>query len=717
MSTLALCMIARNEEAFLPDCLASVADVIDEIVVVDTGSTDATMAIAKKAGARVLQEEWRDDFAAARNTALAAVESDWVLLLDADERLAVGGAALRSAIERPDLDCGLLELHNATSLEAVPEDIVGGRARSGEPILLPRLLRRTPDLAWRGCVHEDVDHWLEKRVDRVAPLRVDLVHYGALPAIRQSRAKSDRNIRLLRQRLAVEPQKVNLWVHLSNELMDAGDPEDARVAAENAWDAVTGGLDETESNLLGRLIPAFTLRAQLHWHYGEVEELARTVAAALELYPQNTGQHLHPNILFYKGLSAECRAPMISNRRARWQLLAEAAGCYQTLLQLESSRWTAYVVPGVTGKRSAARLAQVLTQLGHYERATQMFAELDHAETPDRQNVLLGLAEAHIGGGRPQEALDVLQRVGAGQATDSVALRACARLALAQWDEVAACGDSALERSGAWRSPHRAFLLEGAQRAVTATGEPVFLGGAGRSGANLLRAILHAHRGFHCPPELMIMPELLSTRERWQTAYSAPLATAGLDSGALDNAFRAFTNAALEAMCPIGKRLAEWTPHNALHFAALVTMQPRARCLHIVRDGRAVVASLLRQPLRDPATGEPSAFCASAGAAAAYWAEVVQCARQDSADILGSVLEIRFEELVQSPETVMRRVFAFLGADWDPSVLDSAELRAIEVDEQEQWRRELTPVQVAQITEEAGYLLEDLGYLTLTGAS
>ena len=84
---LSLSMIVRDEEAHLGECLRSVQGFADEMVVVDTGSTDATVAIAEAAGARVEQIPWPGDFAPARNQALEFLNGDWVLVLDADEQL------------------------------------------------------------------------------------------------------------------------------------------------------------------------------------------------------------------------------------------------------------------------------------------------------------------------------------------------------------------------------------------------------------------------------------------------------------------------------------------------------------------------------------------------------------------------------------------------------------------------------------------------------
>ena len=96
------CLIIRNEEAFLEGCLRSISGLVDEIVVVDTGSTDSSIEICRRNGARVLEWAWRDDFAAARNVGLEAANSDWLLYIDADERLIeTSPAELRSGLDDP----------------------------------------------------------------------------------------------------------------------------------------------------------------------------------------------------------------------------------------------------------------------------------------------------------------------------------------------------------------------------------------------------------------------------------------------------------------------------------------------------------------------------------------------------------------------------------------------------------------------------------------
>ncbi len=86
-ASVSLCVIARNEEHFLPSCISSVRHLVDEIIVVDTGSTDRTREVALQSVARVYSFSWKENFAAARNYALDRATGDWILVLDADEIL------------------------------------------------------------------------------------------------------------------------------------------------------------------------------------------------------------------------------------------------------------------------------------------------------------------------------------------------------------------------------------------------------------------------------------------------------------------------------------------------------------------------------------------------------------------------------------------------------------------------------------------------------
>src|SRR3989344_3837469 len=120
MQTISLCMIARNEELYLEQCLNSVKDLADEIIIVDTGSTDKTKEIAKKFGAKVFDFKWVDDFSAARNESLKHAAKDWILVLDADETLdEKGKKAIKELAKGKDNDAYLFLQKNYTNESSI----------------------------------------------------------------------------------------------------------------------------------------------------------------------------------------------------------------------------------------------------------------------------------------------------------------------------------------------------------------------------------------------------------------------------------------------------------------------------------------------------------------------------------------------------------------------------------------------------------------------
>jgi len=252
----------------------------------------------------------------------------------------------------------------------------------------------------------------------------------------------------------------------------------------------------------------------------------------------------------------------------------------------------------------------------------------------------------------------------------------------------------------------------------------VFIGGAGRSGTTLFRAMLGAHPRLYCGPEIKLLPMICQMRDQWWGSMSADLTEAGISPALLDQAMKAMTTTLLNGLAAGGVRIAEKTPHNLLHARYLGRLYPRARFIHVIRDGRAVAASLVRQQWRSP-DGEPIWYCKDVRSAAKYWAAVVHQVRQQTACMPNRCLEVRYEELVGAPHDTMKRVLAFLGEAWDDAVLEheksnlatsrresstAAVKRAVHTGAVEKWRRQLTEQQVAEIIDEAGVILRELAY-------
>jgi hypothetical protein len=159
---LSLAMIVRDEAAVLAETIESVKDIVDDIFILDTGSADDTVRIAREAGARVATLPWTDDFSVARNCAMDQIESDWVLWLDAGETLSAESKASVREFVDTQADPGRVYMLMVVVPPADPSS-------SAEQTARMRLLPNHPDLRFHGRVRED----LEKSVKQLG-LSVDM---------------------------------------------------------------------------------------------------------------------------------------------------------------------------------------------------------------------------------------------------------------------------------------------------------------------------------------------------------------------------------------------------------------------------------------------------------------------------------------------------------------------------------------------------------------
>ena len=167
---LSLCMIVKNESFFLRDCLRQAADHVDEIIIVDTGSTDSTQEIAREFTENVFEFAWQDHFADARNYSLEQANGEWIIVLDADEVIAPEHwSEIKELIAATDKDAFFLTQRNY-SIEPmeeawlpIPEKTLYTRHYKGYlPNSIARLFRNREDIRYRGRVHEVVDRSLQE---------------------------------------------------------------------------------------------------------------------------------------------------------------------------------------------------------------------------------------------------------------------------------------------------------------------------------------------------------------------------------------------------------------------------------------------------------------------------------------------------------------------------------------------------------------------------
>ena len=227
---LSLSMIVRNEEARLAACLASVKGLADELVVVDTGSTDGTIAVAEAAGARVERIDWPGDFAPARNRAMDFLSGDWVLVLDADEQLRPEVIpSLKALMAQPDvLVINLLRLELGAAMAPYSN--------------VSRLFRRHPGIRWSKPYHSMIDDSVQVLMEqephwRIADCREPaILHDGYRPELLAGTDKAERLRQAMQSELERHPGDPYASAKLGGLLISDGQHQEAVALLRRALD-------------------------------------------------------------------------------------------------------------------------------------------------------------------------------------------------------------------------------------------------------------------------------------------------------------------------------------------------------------------------------------------------------------------------------------------------------------------------------------------------
>ena len=276
-----LCLIVKDEAANLRACLDSAAGLCGETVVVDTGSTDRTVEIARERGARVASFAWVDSFAAARNASLRHARGDWVLWLDADDRLdAANRERLRALLA--DLPAG--NVCYTMKCLCLP-DPVSRRATEVDHI---RLFRRHPSLRWRYRVHEQILPGLRALGTSVRWSDVVIHHTGYQdPALRQR--KLQRDFRLLQLEHGECPADPFVLFNLGMILHEWE-------RYEEALPYLAGSLERSQpgDSIVRKL---YGLLAQCHRKRGRREEALAVCRAGKRYYPNDLELLFHESVV------------------------------------------------------------------------------------------------------------------------------------------------------------------------------------------------------------------------------------------------------------------------------------------------------------------------------------------------------------------------------------------------------------------------------------
>jgi glycosyltransferase involved in cell wall biosynthesis len=195
-------MIVKNEEKFLEDCLKSVQELVQQIVIIDTGCTDGTLDIAKKYGAEIHEFQWVNDFSAARNESIKYATGDWILWLDADERLM-------------DETKGALETELTRENEPIAYTVPIKNIRDGGTNYFMsdanRLFRNHQGIKFDGRIHEQITYSLKRLKGKERPSNLMIFHLGYGFEKEQAQKKYKRNEQLLLRMVKEEPK--NAYAH------------------------------------------------------------------------------------------------------------------------------------------------------------------------------------------------------------------------------------------------------------------------------------------------------------------------------------------------------------------------------------------------------------------------------------------------------------------------------------------------------------------------
>jgi glycosyltransferase involved in cell wall biosynthesis len=374
VARISLTMIVKNEEANLPQALGSVRGLFDEIVVVDTGSHDRTVAIAKEFGARVVQFTWIDDFAAARNVALAHATGDYAFWLDADD--------LIEPPERKKLEALLARIRSARPLPppaGSPHDRnhppsspaayvlrcacdpgpggTGGRTVVDHVRLFPRL----KGVRWTYKVHEQILPALNRLRVPVQWTDITIRHTGYTDlALREK--KLDRDTRILLGELGERPNDPFI-------LFNLGMIADGRKQWQNALTYLERSLaGSAPTDSITRKL--FALLARVQEMLGDTNAALRTCAEGLSLEPNDA------ELWFRKG--------MAHRRRAEPD---EAESAWRRILSLRRPEKFASIDQGIYGHLTRRNLAELARERGNHEEAQRLWRAV-LAECPGDRDAL-----------------------------------------------------------------------------------------------------------------------------------------------------------------------------------------------------------------------------------------------------------------------------------------------------------------------------------------
>jgi len=236
MIRLSQCMIVKNEEKNIDKALSWAKSIAFERIVIDTGSTDRTVELAEKMGAKVFHFEWINDFSAAKNFAIEQATGNWIAFLDADEYFSdVDAKKLLIFLKRIQSDPHMKANYHALNCAIANIDEIGKTTATFDQ---ERVFRNLPSVRYIGRVHERLD------IDKANIVEVDeikIIHTGYSETALKETGKVARNVKLLRMDLAKDPNNLDIKAYLADSLQMSEDEENQAEASALFTEVIGGG--------------------------------------------------------------------------------------------------------------------------------------------------------------------------------------------------------------------------------------------------------------------------------------------------------------------------------------------------------------------------------------------------------------------------------------------------------------------------------------------
>jgi tetratricopeptide (TPR) repeat protein len=288
---ISVCMIARDEGAFLARCLESIGDHAHEILVGDTGSTDNTREVARAAGAKVLTVPWIDDFSKARNVVISRAKGDWILVLDCDE---VVSEQDWDVIRKTALSGRAVGYRMTTRNYTSSSDRAGWRPCKGEyreetdysgwfPTTKVRLFKKSPRIRFEGALHELVESSIEASGGTIADCLVPIHHYGYVEKDRSGKMTA-LYLDAAECKAAQDTENPKAKYELALARRDSGKLEEARSAIQECIDQMKTSSGKVDPYL--RLDYAYLIKGDILGRIGDPDGARECCREALAANPQ-----------------------------------------------------------------------------------------------------------------------------------------------------------------------------------------------------------------------------------------------------------------------------------------------------------------------------------------------------------------------------------------------------------------------------------------------